>query len=128
MIRGKVDSGRGQARRIPEDMFQARCRAAGTELARGTLNLRTENLEQALIHLGRPDFETDGPENPLRWWRVELLTEAEGHPVAAGKTFAVRHYRTQTGYLEIMSEVHLRTELNIDDGSIIQLRKYADRS
>jgi hypothetical protein len=53
VIVGTVESGRGGACRIPEDMFQKRCRAADASLVRGTLNVRVGDLAGAISELGR---------------------------------------------------------------------------
>ena len=126
MIRGKVISGGGGISRIPEDLFQSRCKAARAKLVKGSLNVRVEDMRQALGYLGQPDFETeqsDQKDNNLRWWQVALAAESTDDELP-GKTFVVRHTHTGPGnYLDVLSEVHFRTTLNLNDNSTVQLRR-----
>ena len=127
MISGKIVSGCGSASRIPDELFRARCEAAEAKLTRGTLNIKVGSLKQALDYLGKPDFETDQSSKklgPLRWWQVELIPEkAPDGTVESGKTFVVRHHRTGTGELEVMSEIHFRTEAGLDNHSAVRIRR-----
>ena len=126
MIEGKVISGSDKLSRIPNNLFQARCKAADAELVKGSLNVQVDDLNLALDYLGTPDFttaQTDTPGNDLRWWRVELTTEPK-QAIPSGKTFVIRHTHTGPGnYLDVLSEVHFRTEAGLDDGAIVRLSK-----
>ena len=121
MIVGTIESGTGHAHTIAAATFSARRKAAGADLVRGTVNVRVESLAEALSFLGEPHFETDkdnGTLGPLRWWRVELRTATT---VLPEKTFVVRHRRTRTSYLEVMSEVYLR-DLGLENGNMVRIR------
>ena len=126
IIQGELISGGGKVSYIPNDLFQARCKASGAKLVRGSLNVRIDNLQQAIDSLGPPDFTTaqaDQPGNDLRWWRVELTAEPICE-IPLGKTFVVRHMRYgPPGYLDVLSEVHFRSKLNLTDNTSVRLRK-----
>ena len=130
VISGSVTSGSGMVGKLPETIFQARCKAANANLVRGSLNVRVDNLKQALALLGKEDFTTiqaDQPDNPLQWWQVELiLPSMHEQSSRAGKTFVIRHQRSGPDYLDVISDVHIRTELNLNHGSCVQLRKITD--
>ena len=129
MIVGKVKTGAGQAELIREEVFQARCKAAGVSLVRGTLNVHVADLDGAVVALGTWDFETDRDDcklGPLRWWHVWV--SGNELPAQGVRAFIVRHERTKTKYLEVMSEVYFR-ELGLGDEHEvrIELKKWNNR-
>ena len=107
-ITGIVQTGRGGASRIPDDMFKRRRLAAGGSLVRGTMNVRVPDLAGAVAALGTPDFETDKSDRkgPLQWWCVTLRCTAL--PDDRAEAFVVRHPRTGTDYLEVMGSILFR--------------------
>jgi len=113
MITGKIKSGQRGASQIPEDVFQTRCKVANCTLVRGTLNIHVDNLNQTLSELGVSHFSTDidNKIGPLEWWKIKLCNKKLGSQAIDG--FIVRHKRTGTNYLEIMSTVNFR------DGGVI---------
>jgi len=125
MLTGQISSGCGKASKISENKFQARCKAAGATLTRGTLNVRVDDLKNAVSFLGTPDFETDIDDKrlgPLRWWKVKLF--ATKFKLPENETFVVRHYKTKTNYLELMSTINFsKYGLNKDNVVHIQLNR-----
>lgn len=125
MIVGKVKAGAGQAKLIPDEVFRARCKGAGVCLVRGTLNVHVADLNGAVLALGTCAFETDRDDcklGALRWWPVRI----SGNKLTAreGQTYVVRHERTKTKYLEVMSDVCFREHgLEDDDEVRIELRE-----
>lgn len=121
MIKGIVCTGLMKASKIPEDIFQNRCRAAEATLTRGTLNVHVEDLSKVLSQLGSTHFSTDLDNKaigPLDWWKIKLFhKKLDSSGVDA---FIVRHQRTKTRYLEIMSREHLRG-LGLLDGDCVEM-------
>lgn len=89
---------------------------------RGTLNVHVGDLEEAKASLGDCDFVTDlaADRGPLRWWRVVLTFE--GFPEGAFSAFVVRHDRTRTRYLEIVSGTRFRDH-GVKDGDPVSIRR-----
>ncbi len=128
-IIGIIDTGSGKANQIPEDMFQERCRAARIALIRGTLNVRVDNLSRAVSSLGNAHFETDKEDQrlgPLRWWRV--MVTGEKLPLQGVRAFVVRHYKTGTTYLEVMSSVHFCDKFGLRNGDRINIYLSKERN
>lgn len=122
-IVGKVKTGSGKASLIREDVYKERCKAAGVPLKRGTLNIKVENLNYAVSALGDAHFESDSEnkENkklgPLRWWEARIT--GKKFPSEGVHAFVVRHYRTKTNYLEVMSDVHFCNEFGLKDNDVV---------
>jgi len=103
-------------------VFQARCRAAGISLVPGTLNVKVANIESSVAALGAPHFETDRNNqrlSPLRWWAVRVL--GEKLPAKGVEAFVIRHERTRTRYLEVMSDFDFR-KISAANGDVIRIK------
>jgi hypothetical protein len=115
MIRGVVCSGSGQASEIDDAVHDARCKAAGVNLARGTLNVRVGDLMGNISILGEPTFATEetAPRGPLKWWPISIsFPERTKHVFEA---FVVRLKGSRATYLEIMSVTQFRAEEHVED-------------
>ncbi len=121
-ITGIVETGRGGASRIPDDMFERRRQAAGGSLVRGTMNVRVPDLAGAVAALGTPDFETDKSDHKgsLQWWRVTLRCTAL--PDGEAGVFVVRQSRTRTDYLEVMGNMRFR-DAGVKDGAEVSIQR-----
>lgn len=111
MIIGWVVRGCGHASEIPEEMFRARCEAVAVDLVRGTLNVCVHNLRSVVAGLGPPHNKTDEHNRtlgPLHWWKAEVF--ADKLPKTGVRALIVRHTKTGTKYLELMSDVSFREE------------------
>lgn len=109
VISGIYKQGSGGASQISDELFNARCKIAKSSLIRGTFNIHVANLNEILETLGRHHFESDVDNEKLgslRWWKVIPITERFKN--LSGKTFLVRHYHTNTNYLELTSEIDFR--------------------
>lgn len=118
VIRGTVSAGAGHVATLPAEKLEARQKVTGLELVPGTLNVRVDDLSGALVALGEPLQQMVGPLRlgDLRMWPVDV--EVAGIPAPA---YVVRHERTRTSYLELVSDVHFRSHGAVD-GSPVTIR------
>jgi CTP-dependent riboflavin kinase len=115
---GRVTSGRGQVHEIMVGARLAqRAAIAGGSLVPGTLNIAVTDLEAVLAALPAPwtTSEHDSKLGALRWWRATVTWNGGS---AAG--WLVRHERTRTTYLEILSAVNFR-ECGVLDGDPMEI-------
>lgn len=123
MIIGKVDSGCGCASKTKEEAFQHRCSVSGVKLQRGTLNVRVPDLNLVIKDLKECTFQTDVHNEklgPLEWWTVKIINKQMPNIVYNG--FIVRHQKTHTKYLEIMSRINFRSQ-GFNDGDEVEIEK-----
>lgn len=124
MIQGTVRSGQGGASKAMQgEKLRERSEVAGVELVPGTLNVQVRDLAAAVESLGEPHAYSDqGNERlgPLQWWPVEVRVRLDGSDHRA-LGWIVRHERTSTRYLEVVSSVHFRDELGVWDGAAVWL-------
>lgn len=117
---GTVASGSQKASRLSGLALQERRVASGSTLTAGTLNVDVPDLIHVIKSLPMPMFLTDdhAKGGALRWW--EAILRFGRLPDSHYSCFLVRHERTRTGYLELMSETRFRT-LGIEDGDQVEL-------
>ena len=117
VIRGVACSGMGHVSRLAPEILEARSKATGVELVPGTFNVLVADLRDAVARLGPPDFELPGPARlgPLCFWRAVLSVG-----LCSWGCYVVRHVRSRTDYLELVSSVHFRSE-GVEDGTTVEL-------
>lgn len=124
MIHGRVRSGQGGASKaMVGDRLRERSEVAGVELVPGTLNVHVDDLEGAVEALGEPWALSDQDNEklgPLRWWPVWLSVEGgfDGATRPLAAAWVVRHEKTGTRYLEIVSDTNFRAA-GLQDGEIV---------
>jgi len=120
VIRGVVVSGRGGASRaMVGERLRDRSEVAGEILVPGTLNvLLVEGTAAALEALGDPLLSTEhnARVGPLRWWPVSVSVGG----LSGVEAWIVRHERTVTRYLEIVSAVGFRAA-GVCDGAVVEI-------
>lgn len=116
-IVGTVCSGQGGASKAMQgERLRDRSEVAGMKLVPGTLNVQVDDIGDALAFMGEPATvtETSSKVGPLRWWPVSVSVEG----VTEAEAWVVRHERTGTRYLEIVSGVNFRAA-GAPDGSMV---------